>query len=166
MTNVGRYDYGRGVLLVAAAGFCFLFMACAPVADTPTPPGTDTPTPSVTVTSTSRCYEAPDWLARQIESGLTAEGLFMERSFEHVVIVDNNDDRPWHFIGGAMYAPGMEGVVGVWATAYLKQPALLVAANTMAAEFSVWDKPAGGRSFASQFDDEIAAVKQCVEDAR
>ena len=153
MANVRRdgYDCGRGVLLrVAVAGFCLLLMACGvgPVADT------------------SRCYEAPDWLGRQIELGLTAEGLFMERSFEHVFIVDSNDDRPWHFIGGAMYAPGMEGEIGIWATSYLKEPALLVAASTMAAEFSVWGKPAGGRSFAAKFDDEMAAVEQCVKDAR
>ena len=81
-------------------------------------------------------------------------------------MLDNNDDRPWHFIGGAMYAPGMEGKIGVWATSYLEEPALLVAAGTMAAEFSVWDKPAGGASFAAMFDDEIAAVKQCIKDAR
>ena len=139
------------VLCVAVAGFCFLLMACGggPVKDT------------------SRCYEAPDWLARQIEHGLTAEGMFMERSFEHVFIVDNNDGRYWHFIGGAMYAPGMEGVIGVWATEYLKEPATLVAANTMAAEFSVWDKPFGGtRSFADKFNDEMATVQQCVRDAR
>ena len=162
MTNAGRYDYGFGRRLmrglrVAAAGLCLLLMACGPVADTSTPPGTDTPT--------SRCYEAPDWLARQIESGLTAEGLFMGRSFEHVFVVDSNDDRPWHFIGGAMYAPGMDGIIGVWATSYLKEPALLVAADTIAAEFSVWDKP-GGRRFAAKFDDEIAAVGQCAKDAR
>ena len=116
--------------------------------------------------SATRCYEAPDWIGRQIAMGLIAEGLFMQRSFQHVYIVDSNDDRPWHFIGGAMYAPGMDGEVGVWATSYLVEPALLVAADTMAAEFSVWDKLADGAGFADKFDDEIAAVRQCVKDAR
>ena len=150
MTNgYGRGKRSTGVLRVALTGFCFLLIACGagPVVDT------------------SRCYEAPDWLAQQIEHGLTAEGLFMERSFEHVFIVDNNDDRPWHFIGGAMYAPGMNGVVGVWATEYLPESAL-VAADAMAAAFSVWGKPAGGRNFAAKFNDEIATVRQCVRDAR
>ena len=111
----------------------------------------------------SRCYPAPEWLSRQIENGLTAEGLSMERDLRRVHIVDSNDGRPWHFIGAAIYAPSMEGEVGVWATSYLAEPALLVAANTMAAEFSVWGKP-GGASFAAKFDDEIAAATQCAKE--
>ena len=112
----------------------------------------------------SRCYQAPEWLSRQIENGITAEGLFMERDLKRVHVVDNNDGRSWHFIGAAIYAPGMDGIVGVWATAYLAEPALLVAANTMADEFSQWGRPGPGR-FADKFDDEIAAAAQCAKEA-
>ena len=135
---------------VVLTGTCFLLLACGggPTVDT------------------SRCYEAPEWVDQQIESGLTAHGLISQRSFEHVFIVDNNDDRLWHFIGGAIYAPGMKGEIAVWATAYLAEPALLVAADSMAAEFSVWGKPGDGADFAGQFNDEIATVEQCVKDAR
>ena len=138
----------------------------AEITPTQTPEATPEPTAEPTPTAfMSRCYEAPDWLGRQIGNGLTTEGLLMERDFKHVYIVDNNDGSPWHFIGGAMYAPGMDGEIAVWATSYLAEPALLLAADTMAAEFSIWDKSNAGE-FAPKFDDEIAAVKQCVKDAR
>ena len=88
----------------------------------------------------------------------------MERDLKRVHVVDNNDGRSWHFIGAAIYAPGMDGIVGVWATAYLAEPALLVAANTMADEFSQWGRPGPGR-FADKFDDEIAAAAQCAKEA-
>ena len=78
----------------------------------------------------SRCDAAPTELVNQISGGLMA-GSFSR--LERVYIVENNDDRPWRFIGGAIYASGMDGEEAVWATMSLdldKQP-LLVAANYM-----------------------------------
>ena len=104
---------------------------------------------------------------RQIEFGLTAHG---DTHLESVNVVDNNDDRPWRFIGGATYGPGMEdGEVAVWvsrATMSLdldSGDSLLVAADTMADEFSVWGKPHGGERFADKFDDEIRAAEKCAK---
>ena len=81
-----------------------------------------------------------------------------------VNVVDNNDDRSWRFIGGAIHAPGMNGEVAVWATASLdldKAP-LLVAADSIADAFSVWGLPNDGDRFADKFKDEIQAVEKCA----
>ncbi|MCE2463682.1 MAG: hypothetical protein J4F46_07225 [Dehalococcoidia bacterium] len=110
----------------------------------------------------SRCNPAPPELAAQIARGLTAGG---SSCIERVYTVKNNDGRPWSFIGGAIYAPGMDGEVAVWATQSLdldNQP-ILLAADTMAAEFSAWDFPSGGKDrFGDQFNDEIKAAKWCA----
>ena len=78
--------------------------------------------------------------------------------------MENNNGRPWRFIGGTIHAPGINGQVTVWATASLdldKQP-LLVAAHSMADEYSVWEYPNGGQRFNPRFDDEISKTQDCA----
>ena len=112
----------------------------------------------------SRCMPAPQGIVRQLGYGLTAGGF--NTHVEGVQMVKNNDDGPWIFIGAEIVAPGMKGERPVWATAYIDANgnADFLAANTMADEFSVWKKSGAG-SFASKFDDEIKAVKKCVDKA-
>lgn len=130
----------------------------------PTPEPAPTEEPRATPAPVSdRCVPAPPELIQQIEWGLTADGI---TSFQNVYVVDNNDNRPWRFIGGAIHAPGMDGEVAVWATPSLDLDtgdALLTAADTMAFEFSVWMFPNGNDRFASQFDDEIAIAEECAK---
>ena len=111
----------------------------------------------------TRCQLAPDALVNQLSMGLTAAG---DASVSHVYVVQNNDGRPWQFIGGRLRGPGLDEAVAVWATASLDLDdlPLLVAADSMAAEFSIWDFP-GGNRFADVFDDEMVAAKQCARSA-
>ena len=112
----------------------------------------------------SRCLSAPQTIVSKLGSGLTAEGF--NTHVKGVQMVESNDDSPWIFIGGEIVAPGMKGVRPVWATAYIDADgnADFLAANTMADEFSVWNKSGAG-GFAPKFDDEIKAVKKCVDKA-
>ena len=140
--------------------------ANTPVATSTLPPPPPEPT-SVEVTmkpEDSRCLPAPQAVVQKLSWGLTAEGF--NTHVEGVQMVENNDDRPWIFIGAEIVAPGMEGERPVWATAYIDADgnADFLAANTMAEEFSVWDKSGAG-GFAPKFDDEIKAVKKCVDEA-
>ena len=115
-----------------------------------------TPTPSPTP---SRCEPAPDALTRQLSMGLTAGG---ESSISNVYTVMNNDGRPWRFIAGRVKAPGLNQTM-VWATGSLDLDgtSLIVATDSLSAEFSIWSLP-GGQRFASQFDDEIREVERCA----
>lgn len=130
----------------------------------PTPTAIPTPTPIPrNVAALARCQPVPEALIAKLNSGLTIDG---GGSVSQVRVVENNDDRPWSFIAGKLDGPGMDGVTAVWATVSLdlNEDTLLVAAEFIAAEFSVWDFPDGGQSrFADKFDDDIALVKQCVE---
>lgn len=147
-----------GFLLLFAS--CVICIAVASNSDSPSTtssPSTREPQPA---SPANRCKPAPLAIVRKIESGLTAEG---GASLSRVRLVDNNDGRPWKFIGAEIVAPGMNGTRAVWATGSLdlNETAFIVTADTMAATFSIWNKPAGGAGFAAQFDDEISVAQQC-----
>lgn len=113
----------------------------------------------------ARCLDAPQRVTWKLGTGITAEGF--NTHVTGTQMVENNDGSPWTFISAEIVAPGMEGERPVWATAYIDPQgnADFLAVNTLASEFSVWDKPGGGNDFASKFDDEIRIVKQCVDNA-
>ncbi len=119
---------------------------------------TQIPTPTVIVAS--RCIEAPAALVSQLENGLTAYG---SATLHSVFYVENNDNRPWRFIGGKMEAPGADGIVLTWATSSLDLDgsSLIVAVDSLSEEFSVWSISGAGQ-FAQKFDDEIEAVRECA----
>ncbi len=128
--------------------------------DTPTTAPFHTAPPSAGIAS-PRCYHAPSALIQQLNAGLTAYG---DAQVIDVYVVDSNDDRPWRFIGGHLSGPGL-GIEAVWATASLDldNSPLLVAAESMAAEFSIWDFPNRGESrFDAKYNDEITVAGQCA----
>ena len=135
-----------------------------PVTTSTLPPPEPTPVEVTMKPEDSRCLPAPQAVVQKLSGGVTAEGF--NTHVEGVQMVENNDDGPWIFIGAEIVAPGMEGQRPVWATAYIDADgnADFLAANTMAEEFSVWDKSGAG-GFASKFNDEIKAVKKCVDES-
>ncbi len=148
LIHVSNKRMAKGVMrivVVFLATVCVILMACA-TEDTDIQ---------------ERCTPAPQAIIDKINSGLTAAG---ETRVVNVSMVENNNDRPWRFFGARFEGPGFDGDTGVWATASLdlNSDALIVAADTLAQEFSIWDKPGGGDGFASQFDDEIDAAQRCV----
>ena len=110
----------------------------------------------------ARCLPVPSVWGEHLEAGLTAEGRI---SILKLKMVESNDDLPWVFIGGMVTAPGMEEIMvwGASTTTLPTQEPLFVAADTLAAEFSVWDFPGrGSERFDSKFYDEIEAVSLCI----
>ena len=108
----------------------------------------------------SRCQPVPSSLTNTLLAGLTADGT---TQISNVYAVKNNDGGPWTFIAGRVSAPGIDETL-VWATASLDldNDPLLVATDSVSEEFSVWSLP-GGNRFASQFNDDMRAVRECVE---
>ena len=111
----------------------------------------------------TRCQRLNGPIVDKLTAGITASG---DVRLSGVHVIYNNDGRPWRFIGAKIHAPGMEdGQIAVWATGSLdlNQDSLIVAADGMAAEFSIWQRPEGEGRFAEIFDDEIETVKACTD---
>ena len=72
----------------------------------------------------------------------------------------------WTFIAAEIVGPGMDGTKATWATASLdlNSGSILLAADGMAREFSIWDFPSRERSY---FDNDVDRkaidyAKKCV----
>ena len=103
------------------------------------------------------CEDVSAQLVEKLERGLTITGG--GRLLNPKVVKTER----WTFIGAGLSGPSMGNTKAVWATASLDlSDVLIVAADIMAAEFSIWDFPQRGEGrFADQYEPAINRAKSC-----
>ena len=94
-----------------------------------------------------------------IEFGLKA-GLKIENLFT----IKSKDFSNVYFIAGQITGPGMNNVIGVWATGGKYETSLTHSVNHIAAEFSDYPLGSGTKAEISMNDDGAKIVEQYVRD--
>ena len=89
------------------------------------------------------CRSEPPSLEAKLEAGLTACGDAIP---ENVKVVYSNLEMMasvWKLIGAQIVAPGMDGLTVVWANTSrdLNSESIILAADTVAQGFSIWNFP-------------------------
>jgi hypothetical protein len=122
--------------------------------------------------ASAECVEPDPALVDGIAQGLTVEGggdLGNAQAVE--VPKDKRNDQGWPkiMVAAEITGPGMQGIVGAWASGEMGGP--IVALNPMAREFSDWGAAAQPGSRAAEIRDiiagyeEVVAAVRCVEES-
>lgn len=124
-------------------------------------------TVEATAQAAAMCQPAPEALVAAIEEGLTVDGggaLEKARVVEVPEEKRNGEGWPVYIVGSTITGPGMDGVVGTWATDEEAGP--IFALNTMAREFSDWGAAAQDGSAMAEIRDSLAGYDEAsaVED--